>query len=405
MSNESQQLEGIREDTQLTQVHVPLEQAADAFARRDDSGRIPIVVVPQRRMRIAVELVAIGGVILLAGILSGNFLQNVWLAPLGLVAGLVLLGLVVYNASRVIIPEGVNALLAQGGKYKRTIGSGLYLLPPWVIITHLVTRREIPFSVLIEDAPTSDNVRTTLNIVTTFGITDPFRFVYNISADDFDLVFQAACQNGLREMVRGITSLEINDLTRRDLSDIREQLSKQVEPYGVTIMKASITFAQPPADFVRSQEARKLAEFLQREQEEQHALAVRRQSDQDALARQQLLAQVEREREHLRAELEHAAMRKQIIELEAENSERRLALLEERLEKYPHAAQWEWQSEQLGVARALAANTRAMVQVGNPDGFLRGLLLQDTMPTANATPAPRPPTPAAVPSESADGMA
>jgi preprotein translocase subunit SecY len=32
--------------TQLTQVRVPLDEAGEAFATRDASGRIPIVLIP-----------------------------------------------------------------------------------------------------------------------------------------------------------------------------------------------------------------------------------------------------------------------------------------------------------------------------------------------------------------------
>ena len=34
------------------------------------------------------------------------------------------------------------------------------------------------------------------------------------------------------------------------------------------------------------------------------------------------------------------------------------------LAEFPRAAEWDWQSEQLEVVRALASNTRAVVQLG-----------------------------------------
>lgn len=363
--------------SQLTQVRIPLERASEAFSTRDQSGRIPIVVIPERTVRIPVEFLIVAGILMLAGFLGGNALQQVSLPWLGIVAGLALLGFTFYKATRVLIPEGVNALLAQGGKYTRTIGSGIAILPPWVAVTHLVSRREIPFTAPVEDAATQDNVRALINALVTFSITDPHHFVYNISADDFDLVFQAVCQGELRAMVRGIASDKINDLPLQDLRPLLETLSKQVEPYGITITKASITFAQPPLDFMRSQEARQLAAFHQAEQQEQHTLAAHRQADEDALMQQKILAQVERDRASLCAQTEQATVRRQLIELEAQAAELRLALLEERLKKFPRAAQWEWQSEELAVMRELAGNARAILQVGNTDGFLRAWLTRD----------------------------
>ena len=46
------------EYSQLYQARVPLDEAGDAFSTRDASGRIPIVVIPQRQARIRNELVA-----------------------------------------------------------------------------------------------------------------------------------------------------------------------------------------------------------------------------------------------------------------------------------------------------------------------------------------------------------
>jgi hypothetical protein len=41
------------------------------------------------------------------------------------------------------------------------------------------------------------------------------------------------------------------------------------------------------------------------------------------------------------------------------------------------AASWEWQGDQLAVARALAGNTRAIVQLGNTDALVRTILARD----------------------------
>ncbi|MCB0166270.1 MAG: hypothetical protein KDI79_18715 [Anaerolineae bacterium] len=363
--------------TQLTQVHVPLDEAMTAFTTRDVNGTIPIVVVPERQFSVRMELLGLGIIVLVAGIYLGNIFNNPLLLTLAVIAGPLIILMGLYRAIRVFIPEGVNALVARGGRYTGTLTPGPHLIMPWTIITHLVTRREIPFNVPVTDAPTQDNVRATVDTLITFSITDPYRFVFNISANDFDQVFQAACQDSLRAMIRQISSDQVNDLVRRDLTDLKEALSADVEPYGVTIMKINIVYAQPPADFVASQEARQLAILQQAEQAEQQALALLRQTDQEILARQQVIAKVEREREELQLEVQRAEARRRVYELEAEAEELRLAKLEERLQKFPQAVKWEWQSEQLNVAQALAGNSRAVVQLGNTDALVRTILLRD----------------------------
>ncbi len=379
MAEEQQLTEAASELTQLTQARVPLDEAAEAFALRDETGRIPIVVIPQRLNRVRNELVLLGGVFIIGAVLVGMFVANgLGLSSLMVVIGVLLLVLGFYRSFMVRIPEGANGLLARGGRYFRTINSGTHVIPPWIAVTHLVTRREIPFDVPVQGSITKDNVRANIDTMVTFTIYDPYKFVYSISADDFDQVFQAGCQDGLRKIVRGASSDEVPDLARHDLSELKTILSEAVEPYGITIMKVTITYAQPPVKFLQSQEARKLAALQQAEQVEKQVLAQRRQADEEALARQRVVAEVEREREVLQVEIQKAEAQRRVVELEAEAEELRLARLEERLKKYPVAAEWETAGLRLEVARALAGNTRAVLQLGDANDIARAFIVRDT---------------------------
>ena len=350
--------------TQLTSIRVPLDQAADAFVSPDASGRTPIVVLTRRQNRISNVSLLIAVLILAGGILwsvlAGNFLLISAAIPLSLVFFV----LAIFRSFLVRIPEGAYGLLQQRGKYLRTIESGTQILPPWIVVSHLVTRRIIPFDVPVQEAPTQNNVRSTVQALVTFTISDAYRFVYSISASDFDQVFQAACQNTLRAMVRQISSDEVNNLTRRDTSELRDALSNASEPYGVKMVKVNIIYAHPPVDFVRSQEARQLAMLQQAEQAEQQALLQRKQTDGETLARQAVIARVGRERDELQVQVQKAEIRRRVVELEAQAEELRISKLQERLNSYPRAAEWEWQGEQLEVVRGLASNTHAVVQMG-----------------------------------------
>ena len=74
-----------------------------------------------------------------------------------------------------------------------------------------------------------------------------------------------------------------------------------------------------------------------------------------------------------------AEVRKQVVELDAQAEDLRLARLQERLEKYREAAEWDWAGEQLQVAKGLAGNTHAIVQVGSVGAtdIARAFLLRD----------------------------
>jgi regulator of protease activity HflC (stomatin/prohibitin superfamily) len=296
--------------TQLVQVRVPLQQAAEIFSSYDADGRVPIVVLPERSFRLRFDLLILAGAILAgAALLTWQFTPNPMLITLLTVAAVGLAVASVVPTVLVRVPEGVNALLAKRGRYWRTIGSGTHMLPPWVAITHLVTRREVPFEMPTIESPTSDRVRATIETVITFQITDPYRFVYSISASDFDMVLQASCQDAFRQLVHGITSEEVMGLTRAETGPLREALDADIASYGVTISKISITYARPPADFVATEEARQLAVVKRAEQVQQQELALHRLHDAEELERQRVITLAQRTREDLRQQIENAALR------------------------------------------------------------------------------------------------
>ncbi|MFN2119084.1 MAG: SPFH domain-containing protein [Anaerolineales bacterium] len=362
---------------QLSQMRVPLDRAGDVFAQKDASGRTPVILVPVSPHRIRNEFVIAGLIVLAAGLVAGTLLdQWVW-SSMGSVLGVGLIAFGVYRSFLVRIPEGAAALLSRAGRPVRTLEAGSQVVPPWFAITHLVTQREIPYDVPAVSALTKDHVRATVDTLITFIITDAYRFVFSITADDFDEVLLAACLDVIRAEVRRLPTDKIADLTRRETSALREALTAEVEPYGVTIKKINVTDARPPEEFLRTQESRQLALFQRSEHAERQALAKRLQRDAEALARQSTIAEVEREREALQSQVQQAETRKQIAELDAETEELRLSTLEQRLEKYPHAAAYEMQRAQLEIARALAGNTRAVLQIGDADDILRAYVMRE----------------------------
>ena len=371
-------IEPLAEDyTQLTQVRVPLSKAADVFNTKDSHGLTPIIVLVEKDRRVSNPLVVAALVALGIGLLFWIFRDNMVVGVSGIVIALVLVGIAIWSSLYVLVPEGTSALLTQRGKYVKTLAPGFYPLSPVVTVSHLVTRREIPFDVPVMDAPTRDGVRVGLDTLATFSIKEPFKFVFNLSASDFDRVFQAACQNTLRTLVRSVDSSEVNDLSGRDISDIRTALSAAVEVYGVEVQKIKITYAQLPADFLASQEAQQLAILQQAEHAQRQVLAQRLQANQEILAQQATIAQVARENEALQANIQVAENRRRLVELEAEIERLRLERLQERLAAFPVAAQWEVDSAKLDIARGLASNTHAIVQVGNVSDITRAFVLAD----------------------------
>jgi hypothetical protein len=147
------------------------------------------------------------------------------------------------------------------------------------------------------------------------------------------------------------------------------------------VHKVVIMAVRPPADYMASLEARRLAEVQQAEQAELHILKRRRQADRIDLKRHAIEEQ------------------RKLIELEAGNEELRLERLQARIAAYPEAARWDVDSQRLDVARALAGNERALLSVGDPGRLMEAYLgaevrddVAATPPRPNPAPAQRPAT-------------
>ena len=134
-------------------------------------------------------------------------------------------------------------------------------------------------------------------------------------------------------------------------------------------MRVVLTHVMPPLEFVASREARRLATLQRAEEQEHHALAQLRQADREELTGRIAAARGDRAGGRERGRPAGAAR--------------------ERIRLYPNAMHWDVESKRLEVARSLAANTRAMVNVG-PGADVAAALLNHTLPENGVPPQPRP---------------
>jgi regulator of protease activity HflC (stomatin/prohibitin superfamily) len=340
---------------QLTQVQAPLQDAAEVLTTADAEGRQPIVLIPTRATRIRIDLV-LTGLALLAVALLVEISPPLRAAGGALGVGLMVIG--VFRAFFVAVPEGAQAVLVQRGKFVNRVGPGVQFVRPGIVVSHVVTTRDTPFDAPAAAVATSDDVRVSVDLLVTFRIIAPERFVFAISTSDFDQVLQATCQEAARVLVRSKPSTEILDVGDGDTDQLRDQIGVRLGRYGVEVVRVVLTHVVPPAQFVASHEARRLASLQRAEEEELHALQVLRESDREALRRQEIRA------------------RREELELEAENQAGRMERLDSLLRRHPAAMRWDFEGERLGVARALAANSRALLQVGTDSDVAGALLMQ-----------------------------
>ncbi|MGL4648821.1 MAG: SPFH domain-containing protein [Caldilineaceae bacterium] len=358
---------------QLVQMSVTIDQAAELFASNDPAAPMPIVIVPRYQNRIF-NPILFSALLAAVGMVAAQIWLTISWLPLALaVLALVLAVMGVRYALVVVIPEGMHALLSRGGKYTRSVGAGFHTLPPWVIVSHLVTARAIPYAVMVRQAPTSDLVRADVDGMVTFVIEDAALFVFKTSTGAFDEILQASCRDSLRSIVRLRPAAEINDIANLERDVMRARIATDIKGFGVNITNVNITRALLPEQFMASQEARQLAILQQAVQAEQQALALRRQADTALLARNEAIAAVEQLREALRSHSLEADSRRQVAEADAET-----------LQRYPEAVRMALLRARIEVARALAANGRTLVRIGGVEEMEHLISLDDLV--TGATP-------------------
>lgn len=121
----------------------------------------------------------------------------------------------------VSIPTGCYCLMQRYGKDIKEASPGLNFMPPFYRISHVVTRQACTYNVPVQKCPTADNVMVHVDLVVIFNISDPRQFIYRMGAAQFDQLLSAACEEGVRMLVRSCyaSSSESSPASPRNVID------------------------------------------------------------------------------------------------------------------------------------------------------------------------------------------
>jgi len=331
---------------QLTERIATHLEAPQAMERPDDLGRIPVVVRVLRQPPIQpialVVAAALGALAILV--------PAIWVFTVLLIVGAVAAVVVGFIARLILrVPPTAVGLVAKGNRHWKILEPGIHLVPPVVLLTHLVTRRQVAFDVPVRQVRSADGVGVDVDVILTIRVSDPVTFAYAISTSDADQLVQAVALDSVRTLIRGIGSLEVLDLGGADGDRLRETIDARLGQFGLLVTAAAFTRVQLPTELTASLEAQRLAAIQVAEQAENFALQQRRLTDEASL-----IAQEE-------------DLRRAAVEFEATAEAVRLAMLEQRVTANPIAARYDLELERLKVAKKLARNGRVVVSVNGSD--------------------------------------
>ena len=331
---------------QITEAAATPFDAGEVIERRDAYGRVPVLVRIRRQPPIRLEWILVAIALGASGILLPLFL-----AVKAVVIVLAVLAVVVGFLSRIFlrIPPGTVGLVMRAGRHQRVLTDGIHRVNPALVLTHVVTTREIAFDVPVSEVRSADGVGVMVDLLLTLRVEDAAKFAYNITTGDLDELVQAETQDAVRRLIRGIPALQALDLGSGEADTLREIIDAKLEPHGVEARAVAFTRVTLPEELLASLAARRLAAVQLDEQAQNYELDKRRMADQAALVAQEAAAR--------RTEVEHEALAEAL----------RLAKLEERIAASPNAARYDLELARLRVAGELAGNTRAIVTLDGKD--------------------------------------
>lgn len=159
----------------------------------------------------------------------------------------ILIVLIIYAFTGLkIVRPWEKGLVERLGRFKRTIGSGLNMIVPFIESVVKVDMRETVIEVPPQAVITKDNVVVEVDAIIYTEVTDPVKVKYNVQ--NFYLATIKLAQTNLRNLV-GEMSLD-ESLTSRDSinAKLRQILDEATDKWGVRVTRVELQRIDPPAD-------------------------------------------------------------------------------------------------------------------------------------------------------------
>mmetsp|Transcript_4395 Transcript_4395/g.7449 ORF Transcript_4395/g.7449 Transcript_4395/m.7449 type:complete len:384 (-) Transcript_4395:74-1225(-) len=157
---------------------------------------------------------------------------------------------------KVNVPNGIYTLQATWGKYDGIMEPGCKCcFFNYKEIKVMITKNTIRYKCPVQDVPTKDDVRVSLDVGINFHIgssdsaeEDCKRFFYNFGPNRLEELLQEECDEGIRDFIKKIKVSRVRDIKTELTSQMMEDLRTKFGPYGVHIEQVNIMNVLIPKD-------------------------------------------------------------------------------------------------------------------------------------------------------------
>ena len=159
---------------------------------------------------------------------------------------LVVLVFIIAASSLRIVRPWEKGLIERLGRYRKTVGSGLTMIIPFLDRILKVDMREQVVDVPPQQVITKDNVVVEVDAVVYYEVTDPVKVEYNVA--NFYVAATKLAQTNLRNLIGDLALDE--SLTSRELinNKLRMILDDATDKWGTRVTRVELQRIEPPAD-------------------------------------------------------------------------------------------------------------------------------------------------------------
>jgi regulator of protease activity HflC (stomatin/prohibitin superfamily) len=163
---------------------------------------------------------------------------------------LVLLGLLLTQALK-ILPEFEQGVVFRLGRVvKRAKGPGLFFIWPLIDKMEKVSLQEVTDDVPPQDVITRDNVTVHVDAIVYFRVIDPVKAI--VEVDDYKFATSQVCVTALRSVCGTVQLDQLLAEQDRLNSQIQTRVDKATDGWGIKVTRVEITDVVLPSDFQRA---------------------------------------------------------------------------------------------------------------------------------------------------------
>jgi regulator of protease activity HflC (stomatin/prohibitin superfamily) len=169
-----------------------------------------------------------------------------------------------------LAPHGTWCLKTRWGKYDGVAKVGINMFPPWVQVSHCVTKQSVVYDAPVERAVTKDNVRVGIDTFVVFRVVDPYPFVYNLGAGNFDGLLAGTMQESVRLLLRNTLVADVLNLRGDGAGVLLKNLNVKFEEHGVLFTECRITDIRLVDEMVQNLSTIAIAEVEMANRQREH---------------------------------------------------------------------------------------------------------------------------------------